>query len=666
MADDEESAALSDVDEEEIRAPGPPPPVIPSASSLQQLIQNLQSELEEERRRRRSAEEAKAEADTRHSRIKAFAQDGIKKRDDAFRQRDEALSQRDEAVRQREEAVSQREEALRLKNEAVAQRDDALRIRTETLTQYESLQAEIGTLTQMLTNGMEKISGKISVYKTFSPDGLPKSQKYSGLQAVAYGVIKRANEIVEEMLKQIDLVSKSRDQARESVEQRNYEIAIEVSELEAKISELRDEVSKKESENQNLAGSVGKMETEISELRNFREECDNKARSLEAKLDAQRPILLEQVNYISKLHEEIQETVKIVYSDGSDELEASSSVFMSGEIDVNDNLKGLLQGVKSVYKFAELAREKVLERMEERNGEVKSLEEKINALIEEKKHIGTLLRSMLLSNKSEILQVAKDGLKEAGIELNLDGNRKIDLENEDLNQDEVYSLAGALENTVKESQIKIIELQHLVEALRAESSLYKARVDSQLKEISQLKAQLKEIEERERLANESIEGLMMDITAAEEEIARWKIAAEQEANAGKSIEQEFQEKMVSLKKELEETIQSTQELENKLKFKEETAQAAMAAREAAENSLRLADIRSTRLRQRLEELSRQIEQTESGRNNNHLINRSGNNDYRYACWPWQWLGLNIVGHGIVEGNNERNSNNELELEEPLL
>lgn len=36
-----------------------------------------------------------------------------------------------------------------------------------------------------------------------------------------------------------------------------------------------------------------------------------------------------------------------------------------------------------------------------------------------------------------------------------------------------------------------------------------------------------------------IEGLMMDIAAAEEEITRWKVAAEQEAAAGRAVEQEF-------------------------------------------------------------------------------------------------------------------------------
>jgi hypothetical protein len=38
---------------------------------------------------------------------------------------------------------------------------------------------------------------------------------------------------------------------------------------------------------------------------------------------------------------------------------------------------------------------------------------------------------------------------------------------------------------------------------------------------------------------------MMDVTAAEEEIKRWKMAAEEEADAGRSIEQEFQIQVLS-------------------------------------------------------------------------------------------------------------------------
>lgn len=41
------------------------------------------------------------------------------------------------------------------------------------------------------------------------------------------------------------------------------------------------------------------------------------------------------------------------------------------------------------------------------------------------------------------------------------------------------------------------------------------------------------------LTSMKVDGLMMDIAAAEEEITRWKVAAEQEAAAGRAIEQEL-------------------------------------------------------------------------------------------------------------------------------
>lgn len=111
----------------------------------------------------------------------------------------------------------------------------------------------------------------------------------------------------------------------------------------------------------------------------------------------------------------------------------------------------------------------------------------------------------------------------------------------------------------------------------------------------------------------------------------------------------------AVRQELEEAKQAMIESENKLKFKEETAAAAMAARDAAEKSLKLADLRSSRLRERLEELTRQLEESD---NREDLVNR---NMPRYACWPWQWLGLNLGSHAEVH-----QSSNEMELSEPLL
>ena len=100
------------------------------------------------------------------------------------------------------------------------------------------------------------------------------------------------------------------------------------------------------------------------------------------------------------------------------------------------------------------------------------------------------------------------------------------------------------------------------------------------------------------------------------------------------------------------------ESENKLKFKEETTAAAMAARDAAEKSLRLADMRAARLRNRVEELTHQLEELENREDSR------GRNRPRYVCWPWQWLGIDYVGFQRPETQEE--NSNEMELSEPLL
>ncbi|KAL5201597.1 hypothetical protein ABZP36_035951 [Zizania latifolia] len=601
MADDGD-AVLSDVDEDPLpllpstSQKAPPPSQTQSQSHAQaQRLLDLAAELEEERRLRRAAEESLADTETRFSRLKAFAQDVLRKRDD-------------------------------LTNEAAA-----------ASRSHAALQAEVSTASSMLSSGFERISAKAS--PSAAPAPLPTSQKYSsGLPALAYGVLKRSNDIVDDLLSQIDAANRDRDRAREQMEHRNYQIAIEVSELEASLAS-------RSSECESLSKSLSEKEAGISDLR-------DRITFLEDKLDAQRPVLAEQIGCASKVYDEIREVVKLVDADAASAL--SDSVFVWKETDVEESLKVSLEGTKMAYDIAATALHKVGAWVDERENKVRALEARVDELMREKEHIGVLLRSALQSNTSEVLKVAEDGLREAGIELGLKESRKHRPGSE---KDEVYTLAGALENSMKESQVKIVELQHLVEALRAESGLLRTRLEGQEKEIVQLRKQIKHLEEKERVANESVEGLMMDVTAAEEEIKRWKMAAEEEAEAGKAIEQEFQTQISSLHKELDEAKQATLELENKLKFKEETAAAAMAARDAAEKSLKLADMRSSRQRERLEEFNRQMEESD---NRTDSSNRSG---HRYMCWPWQWLGLNYVRLPPAEADQ---TSNEMELSEPLI
>ncbi|KAG5390475.1 hypothetical protein IGI04_032016 [Brassica rapa subsp. trilocularis] len=276
------------------------------------------------------------------------------------------------------------------------------------------------------------------------------------------------------------------------------------------------------------------------------------------------------------------------------------------------------------------------------------------------------------AGKPELLQAAENGLRNVGVDFKSTKPLK-DGKVQDTRDD---STASTLEKIVKASQLKIGELQHSLEESRQaleETSSLRKQLESQTKELNQRMRQIEELKEKERIVNENVsrfllarvvtltvEGLMTDIAAAEEEIARWKVAAEQEAAAGGAVEQDFTSQLHVLKEELEEAKQAIKESEKKLKFKEETAAAAMGARDAAERSLRLVDNRATRLRERMQELNRKVEELETHRDMN------SSNSARYVCWPWQLLGIDFVGGRRVDSVQQQQSSNEMELAEPLL
>ncbi|XP_043724700.1 uncharacterized protein At3g49055-like isoform X1 [Telopea speciosissima] len=689
VGDEDADAVLSDVEGDESV------PISLESPSQEDIsverFREILTELERERKAREAAESAKSELEVSFNRLKVLAHEAIKKRDESTRLKDEALREKEEALRTNDKLSGELAESLRQKDELFKQEEDSARQLDEAVKARDSSRSEIETTAQMLVTGIEKISGKVSNFKNFSGSGLPRSQKYNGLPAVAYGVIKRTNEIAEELIRQIDMAIKSRNEAREQMEQRNYEIAIEVSQLEATISGLREEVTKKTSDAENLEKSVADKEVKISEidrqmsekldvvekeavgLRELVNDYDHKLRNLELKIDSHRPLLVEQLNYISKIHDQVYHVIGVVDVNKSNQSDFSGSLFLPQGMDMDENLRASVAGLESIYSLVKIAAQKVRDAMEERTREANGLNETVAQLVKDKQQIGSLLRSALSrrmssnpsSKTSEVLQAAENGPREVGMDLRfsdlgqddnvvyIDGPGTVEIE-----KDEIFTLAGALENSVKEYQLEIIELQHSLEELRAELSILKAHVEAQGKELSQRKHRIEDLEEKERVANENVEGLMMDIAAAEEEIARWKVAAEQEAAAGRAIEQEYLAELSALRQDLDEAKQVMMESGKKLKLKEETAEAAMAARDAAVKSLRLADLRASRLRDRVEELSRQLEESDT-REDSRNTNRP-----RYICWPWQWLGLNYVGYHLSE--TQQQNSNEMELSEPLL
>ncbi|KAK6922305.1 hypothetical protein RJ641_012812 [Dillenia turbinata] len=550
VGDEDADAVLSDVEADD----DPAPIAISSPSQEEEdvsveRLREILAELERERQAREAAESSKSDLQTQFNRLKVLAHEAIKKRDESTRLKDEALREKEEALRSNERLLTELSEANKVRDEYVQQID--------------SIRSEMNNAEQMMVTGIEKISRKLSSFKDFSAGGFPRYQKYSGLPAIAYGVIKRTNEIVEEMLKQIETTTKSRNDAREQMEQRNYEIAIEVSQLEATISGLREEVAKKSSAVENLekvvaekemeksemeremAEKLRSMEKESLELKELVSEYDNKSRSLEAKIDAQKPLLSDQLNFVSKIHEQMYSLISLVDDDSNmDQHEFSESLFLPQETDLEENIRASLAGMDSIYELTKIVIVKTKDMFEERKYEAKKLHETVSQLVKEKEQIGSLLRSTLSkrmkydpsSKTSELFEVAENGLRESGIKIRFSNilERHDKAGTPETADDEVYTLAGALEKIVKESQVEILELKRSVDELRA-----------------------------------------------------------------------------------------------------------------------------SRLRERLEELTRQLEESDTREES-----RRHQNAHRYLCWPWDWLGINFVASRQTE--TQLQNSNEMELSEPLL
>ncbi|XP_066399082.1 uncharacterized protein [Miscanthus floridulus] len=229
----------------------------------------------------------------------------------------------------------------------------------------------------MLSSGFERISAKAS--PSSAPAPLPTSQKYSsGLLALAYGVLKRANDIVDDLLAQINAVNRDRDRAREQMEHRNYQIAIEVSELEASLAS-------RSSEGESPSKSLSQREAKISE----------EARRAEARARGADRMHLQAVPRDAGGGQ----GVKLVDAEAAGAL--SDSVFVWKETDVEESLKVSLEGTKLAYEHAAMALEKVRACIDDKEGKMRRLEDRVDELIKEKEHIGVLLWSTLQATTSD-------------------------------------------------------------------------------------------------------------------------------------------------------------------------------------------------------------------------------------------------------------------------
>ncbi|KAK1260467.1 hypothetical protein QJS04_geneDACA002032 [Acorus gramineus] len=188
---------------------------------------------------------------------------------------------------------------------------------------------------------------------------------------------------------------------------------------------------------------------------------------------------------------------------------------------------------------------------------------------------------------------------------------------------------------MKNLRFEINQLRFSLDEARSDSERLQHLSEKQAQQITENALYIKDLEERDSLLTQHMEDLMSEIREIEEEVVRWREACEMEVEAGKSVIEERERETELLKKELEMTKVELVAANGKLKLKEELAAAAMAAQEAIAKSLQLADSRSVCLRERIEELTRQLEEADCG--NNSRNERSVRRRVRHVCWPWPTL-----------------------------
>ncbi|KAI8564840.1 hypothetical protein RHMOL_Rhmol03G0213600 [Rhododendron molle] len=335
-----------------------------------------------------------------------------------------------------------------------------------------------------------------------------------------------------------------------------------------------------------------------------------------------------------------------------------------GETELEEEIRDFLWEVKAVSRLAINVEVKACAFIETRKKEKRELESSVVSLTEENRDINSLLRIALVekeavekslnklkgnSNNSDqkrvaILQIAERGLQKVGFGFMMgagtneqpvsdtssvnSGNKSDGSECEE----EVVSLASTVERIMKNLRLEITQLRRSLEESRSDTERLQTLMEKQAQKIAENTFYIKELEDRETMLTQNVEEILVEIKETEEEVSRWREACELEVEAGKNVVEERDKVVSILKQELEKTKAALDISNGKLKLKEELADAAMAAQAAAERSLQLADSRAAGLNERIEELTKQLEEVESRERSRRKVRR--------ICWPWRTHNIN--------------------------
>ncbi|KAJ6867818.1 hypothetical protein NC651_032990 [Populus alba x Populus x berolinensis] len=443
----------------------------------------------------------------------------------------------------------------------------------------------------------------------------------------------------------IQEVSHERDSLRDQVRELEASFKEKEDGLVKRIDEAYLTMEKLEKEMEFLRERNDKLELEIKEAR------DKNGFLLKINMDLVRPVKESLVKVTECVHDEYL-------------IERSDTEENREELDLDDELRSVWEEFKAIARLAGEAESKVNEFNEMKKKEIRELESSVVSLTEENRDINSLLRVALVEKEAverslnklkgnneqkrvALLQFAERGLQRVGFGFMMgSGSNEQSMESSGAGsnttnasaaassksdssefEEEVVSLASTMERIMKNLRLENSQLRRSLEESRSDAERLQSLVQKQDKEIAENTLYIKELENRERVQAQNVEELLTEIKESEAEVVRWREACELEVEAAKKAIEEREKLVVILKQELEKTKANLEISNGKLKLKDELAVAAMAAQAAAERSLQLADSRASGLRQRIEELTRQVEEAESKERRCNKV--------RHICWPWR-------------------------------
>ncbi|KAK6250601.1 hypothetical protein QQP08_011652 [Theobroma cacao] len=444
-----------------------------------------------------------------------------------------------------------------------------------------------------------------------------------------------------------------------------HELSLERDFLRHQIEEF--EVTLKENEEE-FAKKIDEESKAKLELEKELEVSGGRIEQLQSEIKVRNEVFAKNLDSIRSVKDNLVKLIEIL-NDEKEVIENFDSESEKLELE-EEEMTIFSREITTVLKLASEANSKVNEYTEARKKEKRELENSVVSLTEENRDINSLLRVALVEKEAvekslnklkgnneqkrvALLQIAERGLQRVGFGFMMgSGSNEQALESSGAStttasttgsksdssecEEEVVSLASTVERIMKNLRLEISQLRRSLEESRSDTERLQSLTEKQAQKLEENTLYIKELEERERVLAQSAEELLMEIKETEAEVARWREACELEVEAGKKEVEERDKVVVILKQELEKTKAALEISNGKLKLKEELAAAAMAAQAAAERSLQLADSRAAGLRDRIEELTKQLEEAESKERSRRKV--------RHICWPWRALKMNITNN----------------------